>query len=182
MTSTSYDTVRPIIAAGLFAAVGGTVTRPADTAAYAVGDLIANNTVAASVVPIALPAAREADRTGMVRALRLKVNDTAWKAGVVRVHLFRDSPTVAVGDNGVLNASETYAFTESNYMGYCDITLSQQTSDGYVKGFGVRSVGAEWNFDPAPGTVNIFALLEARTAVTPGSAKIFSLVAEVLRN
>jgi hypothetical protein len=118
----------------------------------------------------------------MMRSLRLKVNDTAWKGATVRVHLFRDSPTVTVGDNGALNTSETYAFTESNYMGYCDIALPQQTSDGYVKGFGVRSIGGEWNFDAAAGSQNIYVLLEARTGVTPGSAKTFALVAETLQN
>lgn len=183
MTSAAYDIKAPPIAAGgVSLNASGSVQRPADTTAYAVGDLIANNTVAGSVTPIALPVARIVGGTGMVRSLRLKVNDSAWKAATIRVHLFRDSPTVAVGDNGALNVSETYAFTESNYMGYVDVAMPQQTSDGYVKGFGVRSIGGEWNFDAAPASQNIYALLEARTAVTPGSAKTFSLVAETLQN
>src|SRR5689334_15631183 len=63
---------------------GGTVTRPADAAAYAVGDLIANSVTAGSVTPLALPVARVVDRTFVGRRLRLKVNSAAWKAATVR--------------------------------------------------------------------------------------------------
>jgi predicted ATP-grasp superfamily ATP-dependent carboligase len=120
--------------------------------------------------------------SGMIRALRLKIDGTGFKNGTVRVHLFRDTPVVTVGDNGVLNSAETYAFTEAAYMGYCDVVLAQQTSDGYVKGFGVRPIGGEWNFDCPAGVNYINALLEARTAATPAASRTFTLVAETLQN
>lgn len=147
------------------------ITRPADTNIYAIGDLIANNTTAGSVTPMAITA--PGDGACVLNRVRLKVNDTAWKAGVIRVHLFRTLPTVTVGDNGALNASETYAFTESDYLGYVDVTLSVQTSDGFAKGF------AAWQVVFDSDGYAIYALLEARTAVTPGSAKIFTLVPEI---
>jgi hypothetical protein len=146
------------------------LTRPADTTAYSVGDLIANSTVAGSVVPLSLSTAK----AGVVSRVRLKVNDTAWKAGVIRCHFFKAQPTVGVGDNGALNAAETYAFTESEYLGYVDVTLAQQTSDGVVKGFAAFAC----IFDVLSGNTGIFALLEARTAVTPGSGKIFTVAIE----
>jgi hypothetical protein len=149
----------------------GSVTRPNDTAAYAIGDLIANNTAFASVVPIALPTAK----SGIAARVRLKVNDAAWKAGVIRCHFFRDVPTVTVGDNGALNVAETYAFTESNYLGYVEVTLTQQTSDGYVKGF----AAFQFLFELLTGTTGLSALLEARTAVTPAANKIFTMALEL---
>lgn len=149
---------------------GATFNRPADTAIYAIGDLIANNTSAGSVVPMAVTTRSNG---GILNRVRVKVNDTAWKAGTIRVHLFKDLPTVAVGDNGALNASETYQFTESNYLGYVDVTLSQQTSDGYAKGF------ATWQVIFDVSGFGLYALLEARTAVTPGSAKTFTLALEI---
>jgi hypothetical protein len=146
------------------------VTRPADTNVYASGDLIANSTTAGSVTPLFLPAAK----SGAASRVRLKVNDTAWRAGIIRCHFFRGVPTVTVGDNGVLNAAETYAFTESEYLGYVDVTLSQQTSDGFVKGIAAFA----FVFDLLAGSQGLSALLESRSAVTPGSAKVFTLTLE----
>jgi hypothetical protein len=156
-------------------------TRPADTSAYAVGDLIANSTTAASVVPMALAVARINGGTGIIRKLRLKTNDAAWKNAVVRVHLFELSPTVTVGDNGVFNAAETLACTESSYIGYADVTLGKQFSDS-VKGFAMPGEGVEWTFVAAAASQNVYALLEARTALTPASAALFTLSAETHQN
>ena len=153
-------------------ASGAVVIRPADTNAYAIGDLIANNTTASSVLALSLATGAKA---GIATRVRLKINDTAWKAATVRCHFFKVAPTVTVGDNGALNVSETYAFTESDYLGYVDVTLAQQTSDGYVKGF----ANFQFAFDVLAGNTGIFSLLEARSAVTPGSAKTFSLVLEI---
>ena len=149
----------------IIAAAG--VTRPADTNAYAVGDLIANSTTAGSVTPMALAVGRVAQGTGMLRRVRLKVNDTAWANGTVRVHIYKNSPTCANGDNGVWSTSE------SEYLGSCDVTFDRAFSDPFVMGVGVPAAGSEINFDCAASSQNIYALLEARSAVTPGSGKAF---------
>lgn len=181
MSAVSSPVVQVVV--GRSAVVGNTVTRPADTATYAVGDLIANSTTAGSVVPLAIPVSRSNDATVVLRGIRVKVNDTAWKNSTIRVHLFKDQPTVAVGDNGVLNASETYAFSESNYLGSVDVSLLKQTNDGYAKGSARLTDGTLAEvIDPSTGTINIYGLLETRTAVTPGSGKVFSLVVEVIRD
>ena len=155
---------------------GASVTRPADTNAYAVGDLIANSTTAGSVTPLALTLARVNQGTGMIRRARLKVNDTAWLNATVRVHFYKNSPTCTNGDNGA------WSTTESEYLGACDVTFDKSFSDPFVKGIGVPNSGSEINFDCAAASETIYVLLETRSAVTPGSAKAFSLVAEVLAN
>jgi hypothetical protein len=171
---------------GFTAIVGASFARPADTNVYAIGDIIGDSTVAATMNANVTAAtagimrvhvARAADKTGMVRRLRLKTNDAAFLNMSVRVHLFKDRPTLLVGDNGVFAANAT----ESNYLGYADITLGMSFSD-YVKGISGPADGSEWNFDPSSGTDYIHALLECRSVVTPGSAKTWSLVAEVLQN
>lgn len=171
---------------GFTAIVGASFSRPADTSAYAIGDIIGDSTVAATMNANVTAAsagimrvhvARATDKTGMVRRLRLKTTDAAFLNMVVRVHLFRDRPTLLVGDNGAFAANAS----ESNYLGYGDITLAMQFSD-YVKGITGPADGSEWNFDPFSGTDYIHALLECRSVVTPGSAKTWSLVAEVLQN
>jgi hypothetical protein len=155
---------------------GASFTRPADTNAYAVGDLIANSTTAGSVSPMALAVGRIAQGTGMIRRARLKVSDTTWANATVRAHFYKNSPTVANGDNGAWSSSE------SEYLGCCDMVLDKSFSDPFVKGIGVPSAGSEINFDCAAGSQEMYALLEARTAVTPGSAKTFSLTVEALAN
>jgi hypothetical protein len=161
---------------GHIATATATLTRPADITAYAAGDLIANSATAGSVVPLTLAVARAAGKSGAIRRLRLKVNDTAWLNAIVRVHLYRQSPAVANGDNGALSS------TESDHIGYSDITLDRQFSDSCVKGIGVPAVGSEFNFEPDPGTANIYALLECRGAVTPAASKTFALTVEAYQN
>ena len=164
--------------AGRIAIASGTLTRPANTTAYTANTIIGNNVTAGSCAPTSLTVARSNDKSFLIRRLSLKVNDTAWLNAVVRVHLYRDSPTYANGDG----AAWISGTSESNYIGYCDVILDRQFSDPYVKGHGVPSVGSEWNCLPSAGTQNIFAVLETRSAVTPGSAKVFSLTAEVHQN
>lgn len=173
-----------IAISGFSSVVGATFNRPADTAAYVSGDVIGDNTVAATmnanVTPgsaglMVLPLARSAGKTGMIRRVRVKTNDTAFAAKNVRVHFFKDRPTLTNGDNGA------FLTTESNYLGYCDVLLDRHFSD-QEKGIGVPSTGSEINFDAAAGSVNIYALIECRDAVTPGSAKTWAVAVETLRD
>lgn len=151
-------------------------TRPANTTAYASGQLIANSTSAGSVVPMALVASRDLDFTGMIRRARIKVNDAAWINATVRVHCYKNSPTVANGDGGA------WSTTESEYLGALDVTFDKQFTDPLVKGIGVPNNGSEINFAPALNTTTIYCLLEARSAVTPASGSAWTLTLEVLQN
>lgn len=152
-----------------------TMTRPADTVAYASGDLVANSTTAGSVVPITLAVARKNDGTVVIPRVRLKKNNTSVTNAQFRVHLYKTSPTVTNGDNGA------WLTTESNYIGYCDINMDRVFSDG-AKGFGVPATGNQFIIEPDTGTQNIYALLEARAAYTPTSGEIFTLAVECLRD
>lgn len=163
----------PFASSGIAAS---TFTRPADTTAYVAGDLIANSVTPGSVQPLVLAVSASGGRGITGRRMRVKTNSAIWKGAIIRVHLFRDQPTVAVGDNGVLNSAETYAFTESEYIGFADVTLAQLTSDNMAKGF------ASIDMITSPPTGNIFALLESRSAITPTSASTFTLALELTRS
>lgn len=163
---------------GYSAVVTGTNTRPADTTAYAVGDLVANSTTAGSVTPVTLAVARVNNGTGSIRRIRLSTTKTGTAGTeVFRIHLFKNSPTVTNGDNGVFAAAGIAAI----HLGYVDVTLDRVFTDG-AKGIGVPAAGGEITFDPATGTPNIFALLEARSAYTPASGEVFTIAAETLRD
>lgn len=174
-----------LVAAGLVAGethigqVGGhtatpsaNFTRPADTTAYAVGDIVANSTTAGSVVPMSFAnAARVAAGSGVVRRARVKKNGTTITNGGFRVHLYSTLPTVASGDNAAWSTSE------ASYLGSLDVTLDRVFTDA-SKGIGTPTTGGEVAFKLVSGTT-IYGILEARAAYTPISAEVFTVDLEI---
>lgn len=160
---------------GLAATVTATFNRPADTTAYASGDLLANSTTAGSVVPMTLALGRKATGYGassMIRRLRLRKSGTSITNAAFRVHLYRASPTPSNGDNGAFLTNQA-----ANYIGAVDVTMNQAFTDG-AGGNGVPNIGSEINLS----VQTVFALVEVRAAYTPISAETFTLEIEVLRN
>jgi len=150
--------------------VVGTLQRPADVNAYAIGDIIAQSVTAGSCSAIPMAVAIAVDRPGAIIRCRVKVDDQAWLGAVVAVHIFRDPPTFSNGDN----AAFAGGITESNYIDAFDVTLGDQFSD-YVSGIGVARGPRFVAFRPHSGTQNIYCVLETKTAVTPASAKTFTV-------
>ena len=159
-----------------------TLTRPADTIAYAAGDLVANNVTAASVVPLALQVARIDGGTGLVRRVRLSTSRTGLAGTeMFRVHLFRNDPAtgagIANGDNGAFSVNGVAAI----HLGHADVTLDRVFRDG-AKGIAAPAVGSDMLFDAAAGSRFVYALIEARNAYVPASGETFTLALEVLRD
>lgn len=172
---TDISASNPLPVGGISALVTGNFTRPADTTAYAVGDLVANSTTAGSVTPVSLTVGRGSSGaaiTGMIRRLRLRKTGTSITNASFRIHLYRASPTVANGDNAAFSTNQA-----ENYVGKVDIVMDQAFTDG-ASGNGVPAVGSEINFHVA----TYYALIEARAAYTPTSGETFTLEAEVLQN
>lgn len=156
---------------GKFDTSAATVTRPADTTAYASGDLIANSVTAGSVTPMALTISRANDKGFAIFRVRLSKTNTSITNANFRAHFYRTIPTVTNGDNGV------WLSTNSNYMGCFDITMDKVFSDA-AKGVGVPCTGNQIIGVPTTGTQLIYSLLEARAAYTPASAEVFTLLTE----
>lgn len=177
--STGYDEIK-VGAGGFSAVVAQNFTRPNDTTAYALGDLVANNTVAGSVTPMVLGVSRAADKTGMIRRGRLTKSGTTTANAIFRAHLFKDAPLAVNGDNGALSTNGALT-----YIGSMDFDMTGSNARAFtdgVKCISVPNVGSEIVFDPSIGTVNIFALLEARGAYVPAAQEVFTLALEVLRD
>jgi hypothetical protein len=164
----------------VFTALGLTVTptanfnRPADTTAYAVGDLVANSTTAGSVAAMQLSAIRVAAGSGILRRLRLYKSSAGLTNAQFRAHLFSAAPTISAGDNAAIALSGV-----ASYLGPADITLTQAWTDG---AWGATDMlFNDLQIKLASGQV-VWALLEARAAYTPVSAETFTLVAEFLQD
>lgn len=150
-------------------------TRPADTTAYAIGDLIANSTTAGSVVPMQFTVAREAAGSFMIRRVKLAKSNAGALNAQLRLHLYSAAPTPANGDNGAFSTSGA-----ATYLGAFDATLDRAFTDGVV-GFGVPVNGSDIVVKLAAGQV-VFGLIEARSAFTPASASTITATLEVLQN
>jgi hypothetical protein len=159
----------------------GTLTRPADTTAYASGDLVANSTTAGSVVPVSLlnvvlTNGNEGAVSGAVRleACRIRKTGTGTTSASFRVHLFQTSPTSAAGDNAAFSSNNA-----ANYLGAFDVAVDRAFTDG-AAGRGLSVTGTPMTVTLASGTT-VFALVEARGAYTPATSEVFTIVLEGYR-
>jgi hypothetical protein len=152
----------------LFEATSASFTRPADTTAYANGDLVANSTTAGSVVPLSFTIPTN---TRMFKLLKvtLKKSGTAVTNATFVLHLFRDSPTVANGDNGAISVANS-----ANYAGKIaiDASSTSPTVTGGSTGFSLSS-----STNPVAADIDgiLYGLLEATAAYTPASAEVFTV-------
>lgn len=152
------------------------ITRPADTTAYASGDLVAHSTDAGLVEPFVFAVGRLPGGSGMVRRVRLVKTDVATANASFRLHLYAAIPRVANGDNGAWSSDGA-----ANYLGSLDVSTDRAFTDG-AAGQGDPTNGAEINFVLAEGQRVLYGLLEARGAYTPGSAEKFTPTLECLLN
>ena len=137
-----------------------TFVRPADTTAYANGDLVANSTTAGSVTALTFATPGLTKGIGMIRHVRLrKTNATATNA-TFKLHLFNTSPLAPTnGDNGAFVPAGI-----AGYLGQVAITMIAGTA-GCA---GVASAAI-----PVTGATSdtLYGLIEATAAYTPGSAE-----------
>jgi hypothetical protein len=146
--------------------VTASFARPANTTAYASGDIVANNAAGASVVAVQLAVSQRPGRGGQITRVMLAKTSTSLTAAAFRVHLFAALPAVTSGDNAALAAAGVAA----GYLGAADITMSAAFTDG---AYGAAAVAIDFRL-PA-GATEIFALVEARDVYTPASAETFKI-------
>ncbi len=175
------DALNPVVAvvpgdaAGAVTLASASFTRPADTTAYGVGDLVANSTTAGSVVAMSLAGmAQKAGAGGKIVGARLRKSGAGTTNAAFRVHLFSAAPaTVANGDNGAFSTSGV-----ADYIGALDVTIDRAFTDGAF-GRGMPLAGNFLDYITAGGTT-LYALIEARGAYTPASGETFVLTLAAL--
>jgi hypothetical protein len=151
-----------------YRSVSSATTRPADTTAYASGDLVANSTTAASVTPLSWATA--GSRPFTIPYIKLQKSGTSTTNASFRIHIYKASPAVATtGDNG---AYATDVANSADWLGSYDGTMVAAHSDGCV----VKCVPTEGiiasDYIGDPGTLH--GLIEVRGAYTPASGEVFT--------
>jgi hypothetical protein len=141
-------------------------SRPADTTAYASGDLMANSTTAGSVAAMTFArVTKGAGRSAQIRRVRVSKTGTGVTNASVRLHLYTTlGITAANGDNGAWSTDQAAA-----YVGSVDVTIDKAMTDG-------AAGNATCEFNVA--SLSLYGLLEARGAYTPASAEVFTVTLE----
>lgn len=141
--------------------------RPADTAVYAAGDLVANSTTAASVVPFIFGSGSNVPfMGGVLTKCRIFKSTTNSVQATFRLHIYAAAPDPQNGDNGAWLTSAVAWFTAF------DVTINHTFSNGSA---GVGTPMAEHGSD-VPFRISgkfLYGLLEVRGNYNPGSAESF---------
>ena len=99
-----------------------TLTRPNNTTAYSINDLIASNTTAGSIVVPTVTVTRFAASGGKITGVCLTTPQTSGLDLVqIRIRFWRTAPTYTNGDNGAY----AVATGASGYLGKAEVTLEQ---------------------------------------------------------
>ncbi len=153
-----------------------TFTRPADTTAYASGDLVANSTTAGSVVPLEFDGVVLPTNgfNGAARIEACRIRRSTANTGSFRVHLYTSAPTFTNGDNAAFLTTQA-----ANYLGAFDVSVDRTFSDG-AAGRGVSVSGSPMTIT-IPSGVMLYGAVEARGAITVGSAETITVTLEVYR-
>jgi hypothetical protein len=162
-SATPYDEGKPLPVRGNVFQVSSSFIRPADTAAYSAGDLVANATAAGSVEPMQFELGTS---KGLIRSAMFKTSNANLVAGSsFRLHLWSQLPAPTGGDNQQVFAPAAALVPTDGYLGYIDMTADVWGSNGAM-GRGMPS--PDIHFDLGAAT-SVYGLLEARGAITPAS-------------
>jgi hypothetical protein len=148
-------------------------TRPADTTAYADGDLVANNTTAGSVAAMEFTFLNRNQRSCCVRGVRINKTSTGVTGSTFRLHLFSSSPGVANGDNSAFVPS-----TMAGWLGRVEVLVDEPGTAG-AAGRAAIADGIHIALTGPQTSVTLYGLLEAKGAYAPGNAEVITVTLEV---
>lgn len=154
-----------------------TFTRPANTTAYLAGQLVANNTVAASVVPMTFVIPVEGF---LITSVKIFDQNGGITPTQFLLNLYQFPPTPVNGDGG------TYSTSESDWLGQifvdCSLYSSINNSTSIIsngwEGFSLinpYSVPVIPDTNPANIYSQFYGLLQTYAAYTPSSGEIFTI-------
>lgn len=140
------------------------ITRPADTTAYAAGDVVSNSTSAPTVLEFA--SIGPSGGRVVLQSASLRIDVAAVPSGMssFRLHLYTSSPT-AINDNAAFNLPSA---DRAKYAGYIEFSTPQGLGDTLWSQ--VEYIGRQIKLDTA--STSLYGILETRGAFTPSSAAV----------
>lgn len=145
-------------------------TRPANTTAYAAGDLVANSVTAGNVVPLSwtIPGNMSFEIAGIL----LRKSTTTVTNAQFSCNLFKTIPTFQTsGDNDPLT---TVLIGMANWVGVFSGTMLSAGSDGAaVELKPVSTALTPYSPNMLTGRI-LYGVLEARAAYAPGDSEAFN--------
>lgn len=148
-----------------FAVVGSTVTRPANTTAYAANDAVSDNATAGSVTPITFTLADFNDMPLTLTRCRIHTTDTGFVAASFAIYLYQTDPTASSGVVGGDNAA--FSTKKGTFIGRMSGAF-RTFSDGAVCCL-TPDEGGYIIAMPTTGAKTIFGLLQTLSAATPSA-------------
>lgn len=149
-------------------------TRPANTTAYAAGDVVNGDGV---LVPVTVSAAaRSNGGGGVIESVGLLTNNVTVTNGTFRVHFFNASHATAA-DNAAF--ASLYA-NRATYVGFADLTIL--VADSASATAAAVNVDVNLPFQCASSGDDLYAVVVATAAYTPASAQVFQLTVAVRRD
>jgi hypothetical protein len=165
----------------LKAKITDTLTRPADTTAYAAGDMVADSTSAPTANVLA-GAALANGRGGTIKAITLIDSANLATPGDFEIWFFNAAYTLA-NDNAAFAPTDAVAETVQAIVSLPGSGSIVGNAGADAAGNRVYQVkGIDKDFDCAAGNNDLWWALVVRNAYTPVSAEKFTLIVDVEQN
>jgi hypothetical protein len=149
-------------------------TRPANTTAYAAGDVVNGDGV---LVPVTLTAvAKRNGGGGVIESVGLETNNVTVTNGTFRVHFFSASHATAA-DNAAFASLHA---NRAAYIGFADLTILVADSASATGAQTQADVNIP--FQCASADDDLYAVVVATGAYTPASGQVFQLTVTVRRD
>jgi hypothetical protein len=142
-------------------------TRPANTTAYASGDIVANSATAEDVVPLQFGNADVGGVMRTFRGARVRKSGTGANGNSWTLYLFRAPPDVSAGDNAAL----AVANGRVEFIGKMVGTTGEAWTDGTTHQL-APSPNAQI---PVITAGIVYGLLQVNAAYAPASAETFTV-------
>lgn len=165
----------PVQAGGYTAVVFGSLTRPADTTAYAAGDGVTTATSSASAMTVT-NAARTAAGSGVILGGKATKSTTSTTNAQFRIWIYQAAPSAVPNDNAAFTAAVLADYQKLVCTATFDFAAGVVGSDGVEVPITVDRVNPGFKLSSGQ---DLTVIWEARAAYTPGNAEVFRLALDV---
>lgn len=157
-----------------FSAAFTTLTRPANTTAYAAADSISDNATAGSVTALSATLSDTNDDPIFISEILVSSTDTGLNGKKVRAYLFNSDPTASTGVGGGDNAaySQKKAGYIGSFMGWMETGFSDGSVGRLVPTFNETNFSSAGGYivtKPTSGAKTLYIQYQAVEAFTPSA-------------